>query len=189
MEEFMLPRPNQKTIDTIKHAASLLSGAERRAFQAQAVLDHCNGNLSQAKTLFGWHQKTVRRGLLERKKGKAIPDRKGRGRKKMTEHLPSLRADIRELVNPNSCTHPTFENTFRYTRMTAQSVLDALVRHKGYDLDSLPKLSTLRELLGKMGYRLRRVQKTKPQKKFPKQMRSLPTSSPLTSEVTKTRKP
>ena len=73
--------------------------------------------------------------------------------------------------------------------MTAQSVLDALVRQKGYDLDSLPKLSTMRELLGKMGYRLRRVQKTKPQKKFPKRMPSSPMSPPLTSEVIKIRKP
>ena len=99
MEAYMLPRPDPKTIATIKHAASLLSGAERRAFQAQTVLDHCNGNLSQAKTLFGWHQETVQRGLLERKRGKAIPDRKGRGRKKITEHLPSLQTDIRALVN------------------------------------------------------------------------------------------
>ena len=62
----MLPRPAPKTIETIKHAASLLSGAERRAFQVQVVLDHCNGNQSHAKTLFGWHQETIRRGLLER---------------------------------------------------------------------------------------------------------------------------
>ena len=167
----MLSKPDQKTIDTIQHAASLLSGAERRAFQAQAVLDHCHGNLSQAKTLFGWHQETVRRGLFERKQGKAIPDQPGRGRKKMTEHLPSLQADIHELVDPNTCTHPTFENTFRYTRMTAQAVIKALISEKGYTKEELPALSTMRELLGKMGYRLRRVQKTKPQKKFPKGIR------------------
>ena len=102
-EDLMLPRPDQKTIATIKHAASLLSGAARRAFQAQTVLDHCNGNLSHAKTLFGWHQETVQRGLLESKQGQAIPDRKGRGRKKITERLPSLQADIRSLVDPRSC--------------------------------------------------------------------------------------
>lgn len=185
----MLPKPDQKTIDTIKHAASLLSGAERRAFLAQTVLDHCNGNLSQAKTLFGWHQETVRRGLLERKKRKAIPDRPGRGRKKMIENIPSLQADIREIVDPNSCTHPTFETNFRYTRMTAQAVLNALVQRKGYDRDSLPKLSTMRELLGKMNYRLRRVQKTKPQKKFPKRTPSSRMSSSPTNEVGETRKP
>ena len=182
----MLPRPDPKTIDTIKHAASILSGAARRAFQAQAVLDHCNGNLSQAKTLFGWHQETIRRALLERENGQPIPGQTGRGRKKLTEYLPTLQAAIREIVDPNSCAHPTFENTFRYTRMTVQAVLDALVKQKGYEIDSLPKLSTMREMLGKMGYRLRRVQKTKPQKKFPKQTRSSPTSPSPINEVRKT---
>ncbi len=188
----MLPKPDQKIINTIKHAASLLSGAERRAFQAQTVLDHCNGNLSQAKTLFGWHQETVQRGLLERKKRKVIPDRPGRGRKKMTESIPSLQADIRELVNPNSCTHPTFETKFRHTRMTAQAVLDALAREKGYDKKGLPALSTMRELLGKMGYRLRRVQKTKPQKTVtifgPKRTPSSPMSPSPTSGAAEARK-
>ena len=182
----MLPRPDQKTIETIKHAANLLSGAARRAFQAQTVLDHCDGNLSHAKTLFGWHQETIRRALLEKEKGEPIPDQAGRGRKKLSEHLPSLQADMRELVDPNSCTHPTFDNTFRYTRMTAKAVIEALVREKGYTKEELPALSTMRELLGKMGYRLRRVQKTKPQKKFPKPMRSSPTSTPRTNEATKT---
>lgn len=184
----MLPRPDEKTIDTIKHAANLLSGAARRAFQAQAVLDHCDGNFSLAKTLFGWHPITLRRAFLEKEQGEPIPDKPGRGRKKLTEHLPSLQADIRELVDPNTCTHPTFENTFRYTRMTAQAVLDALVREKGYDKNKLPALSTMRELLGKMGYRLRRVQKTKPQKKFPKPTRFSPTSPSPTKGVEKTRK-
>ena len=90
----MLPRPDQKTIDTIKHAANLLSGAARRAFQAQAVLDHCNGNLSHAKTLFGWHQETIRRALFERETGKPIPDQAGRGRKQLSEHLPSLQVTL-----------------------------------------------------------------------------------------------
>jgi hypothetical protein len=59
--------------------------------------------------------------------------------------------------------------------MTAKAVLEALVQLKGYTKEVLPALSTLRELLGKMGYRLRRVQKTKPKKRFPKQKPFLPT--------------
>ena len=62
----MLPTPDTKTIDTIKHAANLLSGSARRAFQAQAVLDHCNGNLSHAKTLFGWPQENCKVEILEK---------------------------------------------------------------------------------------------------------------------------
>jgi len=169
----MLPRPDQKTIGTIKHAANLLSGAPRRAFQAQTVIDHCNGSLSLAKVLFGWHPETLQRALLERERGEPIPDRAGRGRKKITEHLPSLQADIRELVDPNTQTHPTFENTFRYTRMTAKAVIDALVETKGYKREELPAASTMRELLNKMGYRLRRVQKTKPKKRFQRRKQSL----------------
>jgi len=171
----MLPRPDQQTIATIKYAARLLSGAQRRAFQVKVALDHCNGNLSHTRTLFGWHPETVQRGLLEKEQGQAVADKAGRGRKSTTERLPSLRDDIRSLVDPNTCTHPTFENTFRYTRMTAKAVLAALVQEKGYKKEELPAESTMRRLLGEMGYRLRRVQKTKPQKKFPRLMRFSPT--------------
>ena len=73
--------------------------------------------------------------------------------------------------------------------MTAKAVIEALVREKGYTKEELPALSTMRELLGKMGYRLRRVQKTKPQKKFPKPMRSSPMSRLRTNGATKTIKP
>jgi hypothetical protein len=171
----MLPRPDSKTIDTINHAASLLSGPDRRAFQAQVTLDHCNGNTSHAKTLFGWDPLTVRRGLLEKEQGHAIPDQPGRGRKRITERLPALKDDIRSLVDPHTCTHPTFDTPFRYTRMTAKAVLEALVQERGYKKEDLPAESTMRELLGKMGYRLRRVQKTKPKKKCPKRTRSFQT--------------
>ena len=92
-----------------------------------------------------------------------------------SHRLPHLQTDIRSLVDPNTCTHPTFDNTFRYTRMTAKAVLAALVTEKGYKQEELPAESTMRDLLNKLGYRLRRVQKTKPQKKFPRRTQSLPT--------------
>ena len=171
----MLPRPDQKTIKTIMNAARKMTRIDRRRFQAQVVMDHCNGNTSLARVIFGWDQRTTQKAILEMKTGKFIADQPRNGRNSFSEKLPNLQTDIRSLVDPNSQTHPTFENTFRYTRMTAQAVLDALVREKGYKKEELPALSTMRELLGKMGYRLRRVQKTKPQKKFPKQTPSSPT--------------
>ena len=167
----MLPRPDPTTIQTIRNAARQMNRIERRRFQAQVVLDHCNGNTSHARTLFGWDQRTTRKALLEKKKGTTLADKQRSGRKCFSQKLPNLQKDIRSLVNPNSQTHPTFENTFRYTRMTAKAVLEALIRGKGYKKEELPAESTMRELLGKMGYRLRRVQKTKPQKKFPKRTR------------------
>jgi len=67
-------------------------------------------------------------------------------------------------------------------------VIAALVKEKGYNKKDLPAESTMRRLLNEMGYRLRRVQKIKPKKKFPKRMQSSPTSMPRTNEATKTLK-
>jgi len=167
----MLSRPDPTIVNTIQHAASLLTGSARRAFQAQVVLDHCNGNTHHAKLFFGWSEPALRKGLHERETGEIIADAPRSGRKSYSTKLPNLQDDIRSLVDPNTCTHPTFDNTFRYTRMTGKAVLEALVREKGYKKSELPSESTMRALLNKMGYRLRRVQKTKPKKRFPKQMR------------------
>jgi len=164
----MLSRPNQTIVGTIKHAASLLTGSARRAFQAQVVLDYCNGNTHHAKLFFGWSEPALRKGLQERETGEIISDKPRKGRTTFSDKLPNLQNDIRSLVDPNTCTHPTFENTFRYTRMTAKAVLSALVREKRYQKSELPAESTMRALLNKMGYRLRRVQKTKPKKRFPR---------------------
>jgi len=184
----MLPRPDEKTIRTIKDAAKKLKGVLRRAFQAQVVFDYCDGNISHTKTVFGRNQPTIQRALCERETGEIIPDAPRKGRDTFSEKLPNLQTDIRSLVDPNSQTHPTFETSFRYTRMTAKAVLETLVKEKGYKEEELPALSTMRKLLGDMGYRLQRIQKTKPQKKFPKRKQSSQTSTPHTSGVTKTTK-
>jgi hypothetical protein len=118
--------------------------------------------------------------------GEVIPDAPKTGCPGFFERLPNLQDDIRSLVDPNSQTHPTFDTTFRYTRMTAKAVIEALVREKGYKQQELPAESTMRALLNRMGYRLRRVQKTKPQKKFPKRTRFSQTSKPRTPKATRT---
>jgi len=171
----MKTRPDTKTIHTIKHAAQKLTGSARREFQAAVTLDHCHGSPRFARKLFGWNPDTIKNGLAEQEMNCVIIDRPRTGRPKYTDILPNLQSDIRSLVDPNTCTHPTFDNTFRYTRMTAKAVLEALVKEKEYKQEELPAESTMRDLLNKMGYRLRRVQKTKPQKKFPRRTRFSPT--------------
>ena len=54
-------------------------------------------------------------------------------------------------------THPS-------TRLTAQAALKAL-EEQGYSEDQLPSPSTMAEVLNRMGFRLRKVVKAKPQKK------------------------
>jgi transposase len=157
---------NDTVVATIRSAAQKLTGAARRSFQAESCRDYCNSSARTAERLFGWSRHTVQKGLDEQATGTIIPDQERSGRPSYSIQLPKLQDDIRSLVDPNTCTHPTFENTFRYTRMTGKAVLEALVREKGYKKSDLPAENTMRRLLGEMGYRLRRVQKTKPQKRF-----------------------
>jgi transposase len=168
----MIPSPLHDTVvETIRSAARKLTGSARRAFQSEACHDYCNRSARTAERIFGWSRHTVQKGLDEQATGTIIPDQERSGRPSYSVQLPTLQDDIRSLVDPNTCTHPTFENTFRYTRMTGKAVLEALVREKGYKKSDLPAESTMRRLLGEMGYRLRRVQKTKPQKRFPRPKR------------------
>jgi hypothetical protein len=52
-----------------------------------------------------------------------------------------------------------------YTRLTAKAALEAL-REQGYGEELLPSPSTMAEVLNRMGFRLRKVVKAKPQKKI-----------------------
>jgi hypothetical protein len=160
---------SETLIATIKSAAKKLSGPKKRLFQVEAARDYCKGSARAAERKFGWWRYAVQRGLDELEANETIPNEKRTGRPSYSQQLPNLQNDIRELVDPNSQTHPTFKTTFRYTRMTASAVLEALVKEKGYKKEELPAESSMSRILNKMNYRLRRVQKTKPQKKFPKQ--------------------
>jgi hypothetical protein len=187
-DEMMSARLDEILVETLRRASRKLTGATRRAFQAEVARDYCKGSARLAERTFGWSRTAVQKGLTEQETGTIIADKERSGRPTYSQQLPHLQNDIRSFVDPHSQTHPTFENTFRYTRMTALAVINALVREKGYAKKTLPAESTMRALLNKMNYRLRRVQKTKPQKKFPRRMPSSPMSTPLTSGAKTTRK-
>ena len=112
----MLSRPDPTIVNTIQHAASLLTGSARRAFQAQVVLDHCNGNTHHAKLFFGWSEPALRKGLHERETGEIIHDAPRSGRTSYSTKLPNLQNDIRSLVwtcSPNWLTFfVSFEGAF-----------------------------------------------------------------------------
>ena len=61
---------------------------------------------------------------------------------------------------------PTFRSMLAYTRLTAKAESEALRDH-GIAAAHLPSPSTMAEVLNRMGYRLRKVLKAKPQKKIP----------------------
>src|SRR5262252_9397193 len=98
----------------LKETAKELHGAKRRRFMAQTV-----GSLGlsqhQAALRLGWARDTVRKGLHELHSGITCLDNfSARGRKPIEVHLPSLRADICDLVQDHLQTDPTFRTTRLY---------------------------------------------------------------------------
>ena len=59
--------PSQTT--DLRLAASQMTGAKRRAFEAEMTLKYCDGNPLMAEAVFGWGRQTVALGLAERRTG------------------------------------------------------------------------------------------------------------------------
>ena len=165
----MVGELTETVIRTIQDAAKRLTGAERRKFEAQVARDYCQGSARKAETIFGWGRVTVQTGLDELQTGVPRENRYSqRGRRKAEDKLPSLEEDIRKLLEPQSQTDPKFQSTFLFTRATGQAVREALLlRDDVYTPEDLPSIRTMRRVMNRFGFRLRRVQKAKPAKKIP----------------------
>lgn len=153
--------------DLLKSAAGRLRGAERRMFLAEVCLVLCDGNPRQAEYRFGWGRDTVAKGLEEREADPAeVASRKSnnRGKKRSEEQNPQLAIDIRLIVEPHTQTDPELKTERCYTNLAAAEVRQALL-DRGYSEKEVPSERTLRDILNRMNYRLKRIQKGKPLKK------------------------
>lgn len=151
---------DEKVKSTLKDAAKKLTGPKRRAFMAKATEDYFDGSARKAETYLGWKRQTVRKGLHERRLGVVCVDNyQARGAKKTEDKLPELTADIHELLADKWHADPKLKTTFRYTKVTAQAVLDALVSEKGYAESDLPCRQTMGTILNRLGYRLKKLKK------------------------------
>lgn len=154
--------------ELLKSAASQLRGAARRMFLADVCDELCNGSPRMAETRFGWGRETIEKGMSLRTESAeeraARPASGNRGRKPFEERNPQLAVDIRLIVEPHTQTDPELKTDRLYTNMSAAEVRSALLE-KGYSEAELPSERTLRDILNRMNYRLKRIQKGKPLKK------------------------
>jgi hypothetical protein len=164
--EFCQPL-NASQIADLRLAASQMSGPTRRAFEAEMALKYCGGNPLVAETLFGWGRHTVEVGLAARRTGIICLGAQSAcsGRKRWEDQHPEAAAALRQLVEAHAQQDPTFRTTLAYTRLTAKAALETL-RAQGYGEEPLPSPSTMAAVLNRMGFRLRKVVKAKPQKKL-----------------------
>ena len=150
----------------IRLAAQRLTGHQRRLFQAQTCLTLCDGNPRLAERRFGWGRHTIAKGLLELQSGlRCVENFHSRGAQRSEDKTPQLAEDIRAIVEPQTYADPEQRSSRRYSNLSAAEVLDALKTTKGYPEDALPRERAMRDILNRMGYRLKRVVKGKPLKK------------------------
>ena len=108
----------------------------------------------------------MRKGIRELESGiECVDASSARGRKRAEYHLPNLLEDIKSRVDGQSQTDPSFKTTQLYTRMTAKETRKQLIAQKGYSDEELPGENVIRERLNELGYSLRAVSKSKPQKR------------------------
>jgi hypothetical protein len=152
----------------IKNTANKLRGTERRKYIGEITIELLDGNARKAESEFGWGRETVKTGMAELTTGiRCINNYSARGNKKTEEKMPELADDIRSIVDSKSQSDPKLQTQFLYTRITAKAVRQALIDEKGYTDDELPCENTIGNILKRMGYKLKRIQKTKPLKKIP----------------------
>jgi hypothetical protein len=169
-------------IDDLRLAASKMSGATRRSYQAQMTLKYCDGNARMAERVFGWGRDNIEVGLAEQRSGIICVGAQAgySGSKRWEQKHPEAAAVLRALAEAQAQQDPTFESTVAYTRLTAQKALEQL-RQQGFAPEQLPAPSTMAVILNRMGYRLQPVVKAKPQKNSLKQTPSLTTSRQKTA--------
>jgi len=157
----------QEHIADIRLAAAKMSGSQRRDFIAEMSLKYCKGNARLTERVFGWSRETVATGLGEKSTGIECIGLQSFccGNKPWEEKHSEIAEFLCKIAENQSQQDPTFQSSIAFTRLTAQSALDAL-KEAGFSDDDLPSLSSMSEILNRLGYRLRKVVKAKPLKKI-----------------------
>ena len=126
-------------IADLRLAASKMTGATRRAFEADMALKYCQGNPLWAETVFGWNRQTVALGLAEKRSGIICLGAQSafRGRPRWEEKHPEAAEALCALAESHAQQDPTFRSRLAYTRLTSKAALQAL-RQQGFERAELP---------------------------------------------------
>lgn len=167
MKRSILEKKNvpEEMVETVSRIVARVPWPERRLAMAEVTQGLLDGKPRMAEYVFGWNRKAVQIGLAELRTGMVcVNDVSKRRKPKTEEKYPQLVEDIRILVEPHSQAESHLRTPLAYTHVTAKSVRAALVE-KGWPEDKLPHARTISNILNRLDYRLRRVTKTKVQKK------------------------
>jgi hypothetical protein len=157
----------EKCKDIFIDSINKLKGSDRRIAIAKVSKAIGKGGQRIVSKEFNVSRETIRKGTHELESGIRIVDAfNARGRKKVEERLSNLLKDIKDIVDFESQTDPSFKSTRLYTRLTVKEVRNQLIAQKQYKDEELPTNATLNTKINELGYKLKKVRKVKPLKKI-----------------------
>ncbi|MGH2877111.1 MAG: ISAzo13 family transposase [Solirubrobacteraceae bacterium] len=138
--------------------AGELNERERRLWAASEARAGGRGGLAATARATGISQETIRKGMRELAAGERLAPgrvrRPGGGRKRVTEHDPSVLADLERLVDAECRGDP--ESLLRWTSKSVRHLADGL-RELGHEVH----FTTVAQLLHGLGYSLQANVKTR----------------------------
>lgn len=168
IENSMKPHLTPDQISDIKLAAKKMAGFQSRQFKAEMTLKYLEGNCRRAEGTFGWGRETVKLGIHELKSGfRCLNANAARCGAKLWEvKNPVAAKKLIQIAEEHSQQDPSFKSTIAYTRLSAEKAIIEL-KKAGCTKEELPSTRSMRDVLNRMGFKLRRVVKAKPLKKVP----------------------
>ena len=158
-------RPSPEMIPVLIDTAQALKGTQKRLFLARTVGAMGRGGQRWAEDHLGWSRVTIRKGIHELRSGLTCLDAfSARGRRPAEGRLPRLLDDIKDIADGQSQADPRFQTDRLFTRISAAEVRRQLIARKGYTDAELPTQQTIHTKMNRLGYRLTRVAKCRPQK-------------------------
>lgn len=108
-------------IEDLRLAASKMSGAKRRSFQAEITLKYCQGKARLAETVFGWGRQNIEVGLAEKRTGLICLGLQSSlsGAKRWEDRQPIAASVLKQIAESYCQQDPTFKTSDAYTRLTA----------------------------------------------------------------------
>jgi Rhodopirellula transposase DDE domain len=158
-------RPDPEMLPVLIDTAKALKGSQKRLFMARTVKAMGRGGQRWAEEHLGWSRVTIRKGMRELHSGMICLDAfSARGRRPVEGRLPRLLDDIKDIADGQSQADPRFQTDRLFTRISAAEVRRQLINRKGYTDAEWPTQQTINTKLNRLGYRLTRVAKCRPQK-------------------------
>ena len=110
---------NESQIEDLCLAATHMSGAKRRAFQAEITLKYCNGSARLAESQFGWSRRTVSVGLAEKRTGVTCEGAQSAmcGNKRWEARQPEAATALQQLAEAHAQQEPSFTGSIAFTRL------------------------------------------------------------------------